>query len=222
MIALPDKNYLSPQDFLAWEVTQPDRYEYIDGHAYAMAGGTLPHNIITGNLFVALRRFLRGTSCRVFMADVRVYVAEQGPYFYPDLVVSCDPRDLNATQALRHPCLIIEVLSPGTQSFDKNEKFRHYRRLASLKEYVLIHSDRPALDHYYRRQRNLWEFTSHSPEESDLDGSDLAMPRLASGKLTPPLDTLSFELQSLQFSDTLAMIYEDITFSEIPSGEGKN
>ncbi len=138
MIANVERQPLSPAEYLAWEAEQPNKHEYINGKVYAMAGGTLPHNDIAVNLTSALRETLRGTGCKVQMADAKVRISASGPYFYPDMVVSCDERDRRATDAISYPMLIVEVLSPSTAGFDRGDKFKFYRRISTLREYVLI------------------------------------------------------------------------------------
>ncbi|MFG3816505.1 Uma2 family endonuclease [Limnothrix redekei] len=144
------------------------------------------------------------------MSEVQVYVSEKGPFFYPDLVVSCDPRDLRSRQAIQYPCLIVEVLSPGTAEFDRDQKFQQYARMESLKEYVLISSDRPALDRYYRPEGaapNCWELTRYGAIDFDPK-------TLTADEQQRSLSEVSFALQSLDFSDTLAMIYEEIRWGD--------
>lgn len=206
MIALSDHNYLSPEEFLIWEAQQSQRYEYLDGQAYAMSGGTLPHNAIAINLVAVLRGHMRQKNCRLYGSDARVFVSEKGPFFYPDLVVTCDSRDFDAIQGLRHPCLIIEVLSPSTQSFDYSEKFRQYRRLESLQEYILIASDRPAIDCYFHRESKRWDFESYSPQESQIDGIESDQDLMDLSKIIVPF-------KSLDFSCSLATVYEDVVFT---------
>lgn len=200
MIALSDQSNLSPEEFLAWEAQQLQRHEYLNGQVYGMSGGTLAHNAIAVNLVAGLRDWVRQKRCRLYVNDAKVFISDQGPFLYPDLVVTCDPRDFNETQGLRHPCLIIEVLSPSTQAFDCSEKFRHYRKLESLREYILVASDRPALDCYYRRESRLWEFESYGP------------PDFNAGDAVADLATFEFQLKSLDFKSSLAMIYEDVAF----------
>ena len=210
MIDAMDSRYLSPAEFLAWEAQQPWRHEYLNGRIYARADSTLDHNTITTNFAIALKRHLRGKSCGAFISEVQVHVSEKGPFFYPDLVVTGDPRDFRSRQAIQYPCLIAEVLSPATAEFDRDQKFQQYARMESLKEYVLTSSDRPALDRYYRPEDaapNCWELTRYSAIDFD--------PKI----LTPdeqqrPLLEVSFALQSLDFSDTLAMIYEEIRWGD--------
>jgi len=210
MVDVMDSHYLSPAEFLAWEAQQPWRHEYLNGRVYARAESTLDHNTIAVNFVMALKRHLRGKSCGAFISEVQVHVSEKGPYFYPDLVVSCDPRDLRSCQAIQYPCLIAEVLSPATAEFDRDQKFQQYARMESFKEYVLISSDRPALDRYYRPEGaapNCWELTRYGAIKFD--------PKT----LTPDeqqhlLLEMSFALQSLGFSDTLAMVYEEVQWGD--------
>ncbi|MCS6958997.1 MAG: Uma2 family endonuclease [Pseudanabaenaceae cyanobacterium SKYGB_i_bin29] len=166
MIATPKYNFMTAAEYLAWEKLQEIRYEYLEGQVYAMTGGTIPHNDITLNLATALKTFLKGTNCKVQMSDVKVILSEQGPYFYPDVVVSCDEQDRQAKDGIRSPKLIVEVLSPSTLGFDYGHKFRYYRRLPSLLEYVLIDSESINVDCYRRIDRQ-WQLTNY-PESGEL------------------------------------------------------
>ncbi|MEN9216876.1 MAG: Uma2 family endonuclease [Gloeomargarita sp. HHBFW_bins_162] len=138
MIANPQPRRFTPDEYLAWEAQQPHKYEYIEGVAYAMTGGNLAHNDIVLNFYSQLRPHFQQRCCRVNVADAKVYVSAARSYFYPDLVISCDDRDRRATEAIRYPQLIVEVLSPSTASFDRGDKFKFYRRLPTLQEYVLV------------------------------------------------------------------------------------
>jgi Uma2 family endonuclease len=171
MIATPDKLYMTPAEYLAWEERQELRYEYVDGVAYprndilGMTGGTLPHNDIALNLYSALRIPLRTRGCRVNVADVKVQVGENGAFFYPDLLVSCHPQDLTALKYVRYPTVIVEVLSPATESYDRGAKFAHYRCLESLREYVLISSDQINVETFRLNERQKWELTPYGSGE---------------------------------------------------------
>jgi len=193
MIALPDHQPMSPQKYLDWEAQQPIKYEYLNGEAYAMTGGTLAHNDIAVNLTTALKTRLQGTGCKVRMSDAKVGVTENGPFFYPDVVVTCDERDRRAISVVQHPCLIIEVLSPSTEGFDRGEKFRQYRRLSSLKEYVLVNAETMGVECFRLNERSKWELTAYSPEETSSDLLDI---QLVSVGVQLPLD----------------LIYEDVEF----------
>jgi Uma2 family endonuclease len=157
MIAEPQSNRLSPQAYLAWEATQPKKYAYVDGQIFAMTGGTIPHNQLALNLASALKAYLRGKGCLVVMADVKVEVSVNGPYHYPDVMVSCDPRDQDAMKLVRYPCLIVEVLSPSTADYDRGDKFTHYRQISTLPEYVLIDAEQISVDRYRRLSPRRWE-----------------------------------------------------------------
>ena len=166
MIATPQSESQRPfptmtvLEYLDWEAVQDVRYEYLNGNVIAMTGGTLAHNDIAVNLLMVLQPPVRSQQCRINVADAKVKVSETS-YRYPDVVVSCDPRDKTATQALEYPTLIIEVLSPGTESKDRGEKFKAYRKLASLQEYVLVASNEIAVECYRRQASGLWLFQEY-------------------------------------------------------------
>jgi Uma2 family endonuclease len=193
MIANPQS--LTLAEYLVWEAAQPLKYEYIDGKVYAMTGGNLPHNGIALNCYSQLRPHLRERGCRVNVADVKVQVAPEEPYFYPDLVVSCDERDRQALEAIAYPCLIVEVLSPSTASFDRGEKFKFYRRLPTLREYVLIEADKVGVDCYRKNSAGKWELTAY-PEEA------------------PATQEPILEFVSLDFRCPLMVLYQDVALTQ--------
>lgn len=156
---------LSPEAYLAWEDAQPLRYEYEAGQVIAMTGGTLPHNDLAINLLSVLRPHVKARGCRINLADAKVQVRATGPYYYPDLVVSCDERDRNALTLLRYPPLIAEVLSPSTESRDRGKKFRQYQRSETLQEYVLIDYAAVQVDIFRRREGRMWLYESVGPGE---------------------------------------------------------
>ncbi|MCJ8279289.1 MAG: Uma2 family endonuclease [Rivularia sp. ALOHA_DT_140] len=156
MVANPQFQYMSPQEYLEWEKTQELRYEYIDGEVFAMTGGTKPHNRIAFNLGAELDNFLAKKGCEFFISDVKVQVSEAGPYHYPDVVVTCDERDKESIDMVQYPCLIVEVLSPSTEAFDRGKKFTRYRQSNTLQEYVLIESDEIAVECFRRNDEGLW------------------------------------------------------------------
>lgn len=172
MIAHPHLHYMTPAEYLEWEAKQELRHEYLDGEVYAMTGGTLAHNTVAINLTTLIRQPVRNRNCRVFMADAKVQLSPAGnPYFYPDVAVTCHSDDKQATQFLQHPCLIIEVLSPGTEAYDRGVKFSHYRRLTSLQEYVLVSSDRINVEIFRLNDRGKWELTPYGSGEMVLFAS---------------------------------------------------
>lgn len=160
MVANPGRNSMSPQEYLEWEEGQEIKYEYIDGEVFSMTGGTIPHNSIALNLASALKSHCRGGSYHVNMAGAKVGVSENVAFHYPDVVVSCDERDKQAIQFLQYPCLIIEVLSPSTEAYDRGKKFTRYRRIQTLQEYILIDAEKIGLDCFRLNDRGLCELQS--------------------------------------------------------------
>ncbi|MFN6513552.1 MAG: Uma2 family endonuclease [Nostoc sp. CreGUA01] len=187
MIANSNRKYMSPQEYLEWEERQDIKYEYINGEVFAMTGGTIPHTSIALNLASALKSHLRGSPCRAFMADAKVAVTENGPFHYPDVVVSCDERDREAIQFIQYPCLIVEVLSPSTEAYDRGKKFMQYRRIETLQEYVLIDAEKISLDCFRLNDRGIWEL--HPYEEGN-----------------------EVHLTSVDFRFPISLVYEDVQF----------
>ncbi|NMG07221.1 Uma2 family endonuclease [Brasilonema sp. UFV-L1] len=202
MIAQPQHQLMTPQEYLEWEEQQPIKYEYINGEIFAMTGGTIPHNDIALNLASALKNHLRGKGCKVQIADAKVGVSLEGPFHYPDVMVSCDPLDQKARKVIYHPCLIVEVLSPSTEAFDRGKKFRHYRRIDTLKEYVLIEADKMNVECYRLNEKGKWELTSYSLEETIEDETELEV-----------------YLTSVDFHCPISLLYEDVVFPEDNPGE---
>ncbi len=136
---------LTVEEYLQLEQTSEIRHEYLGGQVFAMSGGSKEHNTITLNIASRVRSHLRGGSCSVFMADmkVRIQLASQRKsiFYYPDVIVTCDPDDQDRF-FLNYPCLIIEVLSPSTETIDRREKLLNYQTLESLQEYVLVSQDK--------------------------------------------------------------------------------
>jgi Uma2 family endonuclease len=158
MVALPDRLLMSYEEYVNWESTQEMRHEYCDGEVIAMAGGTLKHNRISGNVFKFLDDALADRPCEVYINDVKVQVQPRRKYFYPDVVVTCDERDRQESNFVTFPCLIIEVLSPSTESFDRGFKFSQYRKFETLQEYVLVQVDQPIVEVFQRNEQGQWVF----------------------------------------------------------------
>ena len=153
------KTLLSHEDYLAMELTSPVKHEYVDGNIYAMTGTSDLHNIISLNIASILRNHLKGSPCRVFMADVKVKLDQSDAYYYPDVMVSCEksPNPYFREQ----PSLIVEVLSPTTAKFDAGDKRRDYQSLPSLQEYVLAATD--CMDvRVWRREESDWKVTIYT------------------------------------------------------------
>ncbi len=165
MVALPDRLSMSAEEYLAWEPTQEERYEYWDGEVVAMTGGTRNHSRITFNFSKLLDDALVDRPCEMYMADVKVQVERARKYFYPDVVVTCDDRD-NDPQLVQLPCLIIEVLSPSTEAVDRGAKFAKYRQFSTLQEYVLVQVEQPGVEMFRRNQQGQWVFSEYGLGDS--------------------------------------------------------
>ena len=156
-MALPKtENGFDAAAYLAWEETQAGRNEYIAGEVFAMVGVRQSHNVATLNLATALRRELKGSPCRVFIESVKTRVEAADCFFYPDVVVSCDPRDRLTPEYISHPLLVVEVLSDSTAAFDRGGKFAAYRKLESLREYVLVDVAAQRIEVFRRNPENHW------------------------------------------------------------------
>ncbi len=160
MVALPDRLLMSYEEYRTWETTQEIRHEYINGEVIAMAGGTRNHNRVSFNFSKILDNALSDRQCEVYIADVKVQVEPSRKYFYPDVVVTCDQRDRDP-QLVMFPCLIIEVLSPSTEAYDRGFKFSQYRQFTSLQEYVLVQSEQPIVEIFQREQNGKWYFAEY-------------------------------------------------------------
>jgi Uma2 family endonuclease len=178
MVALKEHfPHFTPTEYLEWEEQQEFRHEYIDGEVYAMTGGTLNHSAIAGNFHNILKNHLRGSGCKVFNSDAKVQVLESNSYLYPDISVTCDDRDRRATKFISYPCLIVEVLSPTTEAYDRGDKFALYRRSTTLQDYVLVSTNMMRVDLYQRNERGRWEILSYDAADTiELPSVNLSVP----------------------------------------------
>jgi Uma2 family endonuclease len=204
MIAVPSPSKMTADAYLLWESQQEMRHEYFDGEIFAMSGGTLAHNQLALNLYSALRPPLQQKGCRAFVADAKVSVTRLNAYFYPDLVVSCHPTDLAAQNALTEPALIVEVLSPSTRDYDRGDKFKYYQTLSSLREYVLIDTDRIAVEYFRRGEGRMWLYTRYEAGEIltlQSLGCDVAVDAIYEGvqlNVEPPHSPLPIKMNGAQ------------------------
>ena len=137
------KPHLTPEQYLAIERAAEFRSEYFRGEMFAMTGASRKHNLIAGNVSRSINEQFDGRPCEVYQSDMRVKVNKTGLYTYPDVVAACDqPRfEDNQVDTLLNPRVVVEVLSPSTELWDRGKKFMHYRAIESLREYVLIAQD---------------------------------------------------------------------------------
>ena len=137
---------LTADEYLDWENQQETRHEMVDGYLYAMTGASLRHDEISMNIAAALHTHLLGGPCRVYKSDIKVAVANN--FYYPDLVVRCDDdRSAKSEYTVSDPLVIIEVLSPSTQRFDRGDKRLAYQQLSSLTDYILVSQDDQHVEH---------------------------------------------------------------------------
>jgi Uma2 family endonuclease len=157
MTASKSHAYFTPEQYLEIERISPIKHEYIDGQIIAMAGATKAHVIITGNLSALLLNHLRGKGCIPYATDMKVRLPESRLFYYPDLAVTCDDDDKNSDEDfIRHPKLLIEVLSDATEAFDRGDKFADYKAIARFEEYALIHQNQILVERFHRKADNLW------------------------------------------------------------------
>ena len=179
MVADPHRLFMSVEEYLALDSSSPDaRYEFIDGIVTMLAGGTINHSRISVNLIVALDGLLHGKSCMVCNSDMRLEISATR-YVYPDISVSCDPRDQEQgdRDSIQYPCIVFEVLSASTEAYDRGRKFDYYRTCPTLREYVLVDTQQQAIDLYRRQTENLWTFHPfRSGDEVELKSINVHFP----------------------------------------------
>lgn len=157
------KEKLSLQEFIDWENRQPDRHEFFRGEVFAMVGGRRTHGRVIANLVMQIGLQLRGSPCQVFSESMKLQIADD-TILYPDVFVTCDRDDLRTEMIFRSPTVIVEVLSPTTQADDRGQKFALYRRLAGLREYVLIDPDTRRVEVFRLNEERL--FALHDMSEA--------------------------------------------------------
>jgi Uma2 family endonuclease len=150
------KKTLTRDDYFELERTSETKHEFFHGEVFAMAGVRDRHNEIALNFALFLRGALRGKGCGVYISDVRLEVDEGGHYTYPDVFVTCDPRDRDNPLTKRHASLVVEVLSEGTAAYDRGLKAQQYRRMPSLRGYVLIDPDTQTVEVQTRGEGSAW------------------------------------------------------------------
>jgi Uma2 family endonuclease len=157
-MALPQTR-VTPEDYLAFERASEEKHEYFAGEIFAMTGASKNHNRILTSTVAALYAQLRQRPCDVFSSDMRVKVPETGLYTYPDITVVCGEPQFEDSEVdtLLNPMVIIEILSPSTEAYDRGKKFQHYRTIPSFQDYVLISQDNIRVEHYRRQENDKWE-----------------------------------------------------------------
>jgi Uma2 family endonuclease len=176
MQALKQSAAISVEEYLAGELESAVRHEYLSGVVYAMAGASDAHIAIVMNISFALNQHLRSGPCRVQMteAKARVSFADEDIFYYPDVMVFCDRRDTQ-DYFKRYPKVVIEVLSPSTESIDRREKFLNYRRIETLEEYVLVDQDKMEVTVYKRAKQWAPEVVNKASQSWRLPSLKFAM-----------------------------------------------
>ncbi len=191
MSSVATKKRFTSQEYLALERKSETRNEYYNGEIFAMAGASREHNLIAGNVNAEIRDQIMERPCESYQSDMRVSIEATGLYTYPDVTVVCgEPRfEDSEVDTLLNPTVIVEVLSPTTEAYDRGVKFRHYRRIVSLREFVLISQERMQVERF-TRQGNDWVL-------SDMTDPDQVL-----------------KLESIGCQIPLSRIYAKVTFPE--------
>ncbi|MCA9621140.1 MAG: Uma2 family endonuclease [Myxococcales bacterium] len=155
-------------EYIAHDAASSTKHEYLDGQIYAMAGGTPQHSALIASVTTHLSNQVRGSSCRVHSSDLRIRVPETGLATYPDVAVVCGPweRDPNDAHTIINPRVLVEVLSPSTETYDRGEKLEHYKRIPTLAAYLLVAHDRRAFELWTRGPDGAWSSTTALAGES--------------------------------------------------------
>ncbi|WML92490.1 Uma2 family endonuclease [Thiothrix lacustris] len=177
--------FVSAEDYLTAEAQSAEKHEYLEGFVYPlysdpmtnMAGASDAHVKVSGNAHYALKTHLRGTGCSLYMADMRVNIKTRTSqcWFYPDVMVTCDPQDRQYNMHKESPILVIEVLSPSTEDYDRGKKFAAYRLLPSLREYVLIDPTQYLVEIYRFNEHQRWELFTFEGERSVVEFASVGL-----------------------------------------------
>jgi Uma2 family endonuclease len=154
------KPRMTAEAYLEFEKNSEIRHEYFEGELFAMTGGSVNHNRISRNIEGELAARLKGSACENFSGDMRVKVNDLGKYTYPDIVVTCGDiqvEKMKGMETLLNPVVIIEILSDSTEAYDRGAKFRHYRLIPSLQEYLLVSQHHCLVEQYARSDGNIWQ-----------------------------------------------------------------
>ncbi len=165
----------TPEEYFAWEEKQLEKYEYIDGEVYAMSGGSINHGRIAIKLTAMFDNHLDNSNCITGNSDIKVNIFATTNYTYPDASVTCDDRDKATTKYITYPCLIVEVLSDSTESYDRGGKFRLYRNNPILQDYLLVSSARIEMDLYHKNDAGDWVIINYQAGDTvELKSIDLS------------------------------------------------
>jgi len=174
MVAQP-RATMTVDEYLAFDRASEVKHEYFGGEVFAMTGGSPEHSVITMNVGAALHGQLRRRPCTVFSSDQRVRVSQTGLFAYPDVTVVCGKAEFGTDRqdTLLNPTVIVEVLSPTTERYDRGLKSRHYRTIDSLMEYILIAQDTYQIEHYVRQEDGSWRLFDASGSDATISLSSI-------------------------------------------------
>lgn len=156
---------ISLEAYLAWEELQPERSEFYRGEVFAMVDARRVHGRVVSNMAREIGLALKGSPCQVFHEGMKLQIADD-TVLYPDLFVTCDQADLTTEHIFRAPTLVVEVLSPSTQGYDRSHKFALYRRISSLQEYVLVDPDTRRVEAFSRNPEGQWVLNDMSEADT--------------------------------------------------------
>lgn len=180
MGAVPAIKLISIEEYLVMEESAQEKHEYYQGEIVAMAGGTIAHNQVVRNTITAIDNFLKDKSCQVFPSDLKVHNEANSLFTYPDISIVCGAPDRwnNRNDTITNPVVLIEVLSKKTQNYDRGNKFKLYRSLPSLKEYILISSLEMLVERYARQATTFWTFreTANPVDAFQIETIDFSCP----------------------------------------------
>ncbi len=186
------KKRYTPEEYLKLEEASLDKHEYFRGEIFAMAGASENHSLINSNLVRALGNALIGKPCRVYDSNLRIHIPATSLFTYPDVSVICGPTQVGTSDPSRgsilNPKLIVEILSPSTEAYDRGAKFENYLSIESLREYVLISQNAPRIETFHLLDDGTWVFSYENGMQSNIP------------------------LKSLEITLSLAEVYRDVNF----------
>ncbi|MEA5621883.1 Uma2 family endonuclease [Nostoc sp. UHCC 0251] len=185
----PKKSY-SPEEYLQLEETSESKNEYRDGEIIPMAGGTTNHNEIAGNFYANFKFTMRGKNYKIYMGDVKLWIQRYRIYTYPDvMVIQGEPiYEGTGTTTVTNPIMIVEVLSKSTENHDRTNKFRFYRSIATLKEYIMINQYEYLVEQFNKNAEGQWVLTEYESVDAVLS------------------------LKSIGFQISFSDIYQEVSF----------
>jgi Uma2 family endonuclease len=160
----------SPEEYLALERKADKKHEYINGEIYDMAGDNEVHNIICGNIFAELHIHLRNSPCKVYNSDMKVGLARNRKFHYPDVTIVCGEVKFNDVEkdVVTNPLVLVEVLSDSTAAYDRGKKFQYYQQINSFREYILIAQDEPVIERLVKQETGGWLYTKFEGLENSI------------------------------------------------------